>query len=127
MREDPDGTYFDSVSQIGMDSWSKGRVVLLGDAAWCVTLFAGYGAGLALSGADRLGEALERGDLLAALASWEAGLRPEVAKRQALARRGIAQFAPPTRFHVWLSDMVMRSITLPGVRDMVRRSIERAR
>jgi 2-polyprenyl-6-methoxyphenol hydroxylase-like FAD-dependent oxidoreductase len=127
MREDPDGTYFDSVSQIRMDSWSKGRVVLLGDAAWCVTLFAGYGAGLALSGADRLGEVLERGDLPAALASWEAGLRPEVAKRQALARRGIAQFAPPTRFHVWLSDMVMRSITLPGVRNMVRRSIERAR
>lgn len=129
LREDPAGAYFDSVSQIHMDTWSDGRVVLLGDAAWCVTLFAGFGAGLALSGADRLGEALERhgDDLPAALADWEAGLRPEIKKRQALARRGIAQFAPPTRFHVWMSDMMMRSIALPGIRHMVQRSIKNSR
>ncbi|MEU5153891.1 FAD-dependent oxidoreductase [Glycomyces sp. NPDC021274] len=129
LREDPGGVYFDSVSQIRMDSWSDGRVVLLGDAAWCVTLFAGYGAGLALSGADALGEVLERrdADIPAALADWESGLRPEVAKRQALARRGIARFAPPTAFHVWMSDMMMRSITLPGVRQLVQRSIRKSR
>ncbi|MFG3341050.1 FAD-dependent oxidoreductase [Glycomyces sp. NPDC048151] len=126
-RKDPGGAYFDSVSQIRMDAWSSGRVVLLGDAAWCVTLFAGYGAGLALSGADRLGAALEQGDVDAALAGWEAGMRPEVVKRQALARKGIARFAPPTRFHVWMSDAMMRAVTLPGVSGMVRRSIEKAR
>lgn len=127
LREAPDSAYFDSVSQIRMDAWSTGRVVLLGDAAWCVTLFAGYGAGLALAGAHALGEALDADDLPAALAAWEARLRPEVAKRQALARRGIAQFAPPTKFHVWLSDMAMRSITLPGVRRLVQRSISKSR
>jgi 2-polyprenyl-6-methoxyphenol hydroxylase-like FAD-dependent oxidoreductase len=127
LREDPRGAYFDSVSQIRMDSWSEGRVVLLGDAAWCVTLFAGYGAGLALSGADALGDALEHDDLPAALATWEAQLRPEVAKRQALARTGIARFAPPTRFHVWMSDMSMRAIALPGVSRLIQRSIEKAR
>ncbi|MDN3241651.1 FAD-dependent oxidoreductase [Glycomyces tritici] len=127
--EEDSGAYFDSVSQIRMDSWSDGRVVLLGDAAWCVTLFAGYGAGLAIAGADALGEALERhgADVTAALAEWEARLRPEAEKRQALARRGIARFAPPTRFHVWLSDMMMRSITLPGVRQLVERSIRNSR
>ncbi|MFC3493855.1 FAD-dependent oxidoreductase [Glycomyces rhizosphaerae] len=129
LRADPGGAYFDSVSQIQADRWSSGRVVLLGDAAWCVTLFAGYGAGLALSGADKLGEALERhgDDLAAALADWESGLRPEIRKRQALARRGIAQFAPPTKFHVWMGDMAMRAIALPGVRQMVQRSIKNAR
>jgi 2-polyprenyl-6-methoxyphenol hydroxylase-like FAD-dependent oxidoreductase len=127
LREDPRGAYFDSVSQIRMDSWSEGRVVLLGDAAWCVTLFAGYGAGLALSGADALGDALEHDDLPAALATWEARLRPEIAKRQALARTGIARFAPPTRFHVWMSDMSMRAIALPGVSRLIQRSIEKAR
>jgi 2-polyprenyl-6-methoxyphenol hydroxylase-like FAD-dependent oxidoreductase len=127
LREDPDGAYFDSVSQIRIDSWSRGRVVLLGDAAWCVTLFAGYGAGLALSGADALGEALEQDDVAAALAVWEARLRPEVEKRQALARTGIARFAPPTRFHVWMSDMTMRAVTLPGVSGLIRRSIAKAR
>lgn len=127
LREDPGEAYFDSVSQIRMDAWSSGRVVLLGDAAWCVTLFAGYGAGLALAGADELGAALERHEVPQALAEWEAELRPEVAKRQALARRGIVQFAPPTKFHVWLSDMMMRSIALPGIRQLVQRSIENAR
>jgi 2-polyprenyl-6-methoxyphenol hydroxylase-like FAD-dependent oxidoreductase len=127
LREDPASAYFDSVSQIRMDTWSEGRVALLGDAAWCVTLFAGYGAGLALAGADALGEALEHDDLPAALAAWESRLRPEVTKRQALARTGIARFAPPTRFHVWMSDMSMRAIALPGVSRLIQRSIEKAR
>ena len=51
--------YFDTVSQVVLDRWSKGRVVLLGDAAWCVTLFAGYGSSLAVAGADLLGAALD--------------------------------------------------------------------
>ena len=40
--------YFDRISQIAMDTWSRGRVVLIGDSAWCVSLFAGYGASLAV-------------------------------------------------------------------------------
>lgn len=129
LRDEPAGAYFDSVSQIAMDAWSRGRVVLLGDAAWCVTLFAGYGAALAITGADRLGDALERhgGDVPAALADWESRLRPEVAKRQALARRGIVQFAPPTKAHIWMTDMTMRAMRLPGVSRLIQRSIRSAR
>lgn len=127
LERDPADAYFDAVSQVVMPRWSTGRVVLLGDAAWCVTLFAGHGAALALAGADQLGAALERrgDDIPAALAEWEAGLRPEVAKRQALAHRGMRQYAPPSRFHVWLNDAAIRAITLPGVRGLVRRGIER--
>ncbi|MET8360668.1 FAD-dependent oxidoreductase [Micromonospora sp. NPDC005171] len=128
LAKDPASAYFDAVSQVVMPRWSAGRVVLLGDAAWCVTLFAGHGAALALAGADHLGAALRRhdDDLPAALAEWETGLRPEVTKRQALARRGMAQYAPPSRFHVWMSDLTIRAITLPGVSGLVRRGIERA-
>ncbi|MFC3997654.1 FAD-dependent oxidoreductase [Nocardiopsis sediminis] len=128
LRADPAAAYFDSVSQVAMDRWSDGRVVLLGDAAWCVTLFAGYGAALALSGADRLGTALEQhgSDVTAALARWEEGLRPEVRKRQALARRGMAQFTPPTRAHVWASELMIRAVLVPGIRGLVQRSIKRA-
>ncbi|MFD6568436.1 FAD-dependent oxidoreductase [Micromonospora profundi] len=128
LEKDPDNAYFDAVSQVVMPRWSTGRVVLLGDAAWCVTLFAGHGAALALAGADHLGAALRRhgDDLPAALAAWETGLRPEVSKRQALARRGMLQYAPPSRFHVWINDLTMRAITLPGVSNLVRKGIERA-
>ncbi|RLK09685.1 2-polyprenyl-6-methoxyphenol hydroxylase-like FAD-dependent oxidoreductase [Micromonospora sp. M71_S20] len=127
LEPDPSGVFFDRVSQVDMPRWSTGRTVLLGDAAWCVTLFAGHGAALALAGADRLGTALQRhgDDVSSALAEWETGLRPEVVKRQALARRGMYQYAPPSRFHVWMNDVTIRAITLPGVRGLIRRGIER--
>ena len=41
--------YYDRVSQIRMDGSSKGRVMLIGDAAACVSLLAGEGAGLAMT------------------------------------------------------------------------------
>ncbi|MEV0354679.1 FAD-dependent oxidoreductase [Nocardia sp. NPDC050697] len=128
LETDQGGGYFDSVTQVVTDRWSEGRIVLLGDAAWCVTVFAGYGAALALDGADRLGTALttHRGDITAALAAWETALRPEVRKRQALARRGISRFAPPTRAHVVLSELMFRAIALPGIRGLVQRAIYRA-
>ncbi|GLY70989.1 FAD-dependent oxidoreductase [Amycolatopsis taiwanensis] len=128
LAADPAGAYFDSVSQIVTDRWSQGRVVLLGDAAWCVTLFAGYGAALALAGADQLGAALEENghDVPTALARWETLLRPEIRKRQALARKGTSQFAPPTKAHAWARDLAIRATLLPGIRTLVARSIQRA-
>ncbi|NIH77506.1 FAD-dependent oxidoreductase [Amycolatopsis viridis] len=123
----PETAYFDSVSQVVMDEWHRGRVVLLGDAAWCVSLFAGYGAALALAGADQLGTALGEhpGDVAAALAQWEAQLRPEIRTRQALARKGTSQYAPPSRAHVWARDLMIRAIQLPGIRGLVQRSVRR--
>jgi 2-polyprenyl-6-methoxyphenol hydroxylase-like FAD-dependent oxidoreductase len=47
-----ESVYFDSATQVRADHWSRRRVVLLGDAAWCRTLFAAAGASLALTGAD---------------------------------------------------------------------------
>lgn len=124
LETNPAAAYFDSVSQIRMDRWSTRRVVLVGDAAWCVSLFAGYGAALALSGADRLGAALEEhpGDFRTAFAGWEDQLRPEVRHRQASARRGMSQYAPPTRAHIFLQDLMMRAIQLPGMRNLTRRA-----
>ncbi|TDC40978.1 FAD-dependent oxidoreductase, partial [Micromonospora sp. KC213] len=115
LAQNPAAAYFDAVSQVIMSRWSTGRTVLLGDAAWCVTLFAGHGAALALAGADQLGAALQRhgDDVCSALLDWEAGLRPEVTRRQAHARRGMLQYAPPSRFHVWLGDLAIRALTLP--------------
>jgi 2-polyprenyl-6-methoxyphenol hydroxylase-like FAD-dependent oxidoreductase len=127
LENDPGAAYFDGVSQVVMPRWSTGRIALVGDAAWCVSLFAGHGAALALAGADRLGAALRRhdGDVEEALPEWEAGLRPEAGKRRALARRGMLQYVPPSRFHVWMNDLTIRAITLPGVRGLVRRGLER--
>jgi 2-polyprenyl-6-methoxyphenol hydroxylase-like FAD-dependent oxidoreductase len=57
--EASDSIYFDRISQIVLDRWSERRVVLIGDAAWCVSLFAGYGSSLAVGGAALLGDLLD--------------------------------------------------------------------
>lgn len=69
--------YFDTLSQVHMDSWSTGRVVLLGDAAWCAGP-GGSGTGMAMMGANVLaGElAAANGDHAAAFAAYEKLLRP---------------------------------------------------
>ncbi|WP_433519399.1 FAD-dependent monooxygenase [Nonomuraea sp. CA-143628] len=122
-----ESVYFDTISQMVLDRWSRGRVVLLGDAAWCVTLFAGYGSSLAVGGADLLGTALQDnpGDIHAALTAWEAGLRPEVDKKQKLGRRVKGVYAPANPFVLWLSQVPLRLAALPPVRRyMARRYIK---
>jgi 2-polyprenyl-6-methoxyphenol hydroxylase-like FAD-dependent oxidoreductase len=80
---DPD-FYFDACAQVQMTSWSAGRVVLTGDAAWCPSPVAGAGASLALVGAYSLaGElAAAGGDYSSAFSRYDAALRPLVAARQ---------------------------------------------
>ncbi|OBJ04601.1 hypothetical protein A5660_18345 [Mycobacterium alsense] len=62
MRTAPD-FYFDEMSQIKMDRWSKGRVALVGDAGYCCSPLSGQGTSVALLGAYVLaGELAAAGD-----------------------------------------------------------------
>ncbi len=54
--------YFDNVSQIRMNRWSQGRIALVGDAAFCVSLLAGQGSALAMVSAYVLAGELSRAD-----------------------------------------------------------------
>jgi 2-polyprenyl-6-methoxyphenol hydroxylase-like FAD-dependent oxidoreductase len=67
-----------------MESWSRGRVALAGDAAYCPTPFTGQGTSLALIGAFVLARELTRTpkDHAAAFARCEARMRPFVCKNQ---------------------------------------------
>jgi 2-polyprenyl-6-methoxyphenol hydroxylase-like FAD-dependent oxidoreductase len=83
---DPD-FYFDALSQVQMDSWTAGRVALVGDAAWCASPASGAGAELALVGAYRLaGElAAAAGDHRLAFPRYQDSLRDLVRKKQQIA------------------------------------------
>jgi 2-polyprenyl-6-methoxyphenol hydroxylase-like FAD-dependent oxidoreductase len=124
--DDSESVYFDSVCQAIVDRWIDGRVALVGDAAWCVSLFGGYGASLAVAGADQLGAELERrpDDIPAALYAWEASLRPDVERRQQMGRRNTAAHAPTSRFQIHVRNLVLRLISLPPVRNMVARRFQ---
>jgi 2-polyprenyl-6-methoxyphenol hydroxylase-like FAD-dependent oxidoreductase len=80
---DPD-FYFDALSQVHMDSWSTGRVALVGDAAWCASPASGAGAELALLGAYRLAEELAAAsaDHQVAFCRYEASQRAAVREKQ---------------------------------------------
>lgn len=67
MKSAPD-FYFDEMSQIVMDGWSKGRVALVGDAAYCCSPLSGQGTSVALLGAYILA-----GELAAAGADYQRG------------------------------------------------------
>ncbi|MFI6173170.1 FAD-dependent monooxygenase [Nocardia sp. NPDC051052] len=90
--------YFTPISQVQMDRWSAGRVVLLGDACACASPLSGRGTSQALIGAYLLaGElATAAGDYEAAFASYENQLREYVKTNQAGAVEVVGmQFAEP--------------------------------
>lgn len=90
MEESPD-FYFDTMAQIHMPSWSKGRVTLVGDAAYSATPLSGQGTSIAIAGAYVLaGELLEaQGNPAIAFARYEEILRPFIEKNQKLAEMSL--------------------------------------
>ncbi|MFC4121592.1 FAD-dependent monooxygenase [Nonomuraea zeae] len=108
---------FDSVQQVKMPRWHRGRVVLIGDSAWCVTLYAGMGASSGIAGGELLGTMLERhpGDLPGALRAWEARMRPFIDVQQDSALTGRRMFTPQDRRELLLRAGMMRLMRVPGV------------
>ncbi len=102
MRESPD-FYFDTMAQIHMPHWSKGRVTLVGDAAYSATPMSGQGTSIAIVGAYILaGELLEaRGDYRTAFSCYEKLMRPFANKNQALAKMS-ANIMKSSSYSIWL-------------------------
>jgi 2-polyprenyl-6-methoxyphenol hydroxylase-like FAD-dependent oxidoreductase len=113
--------YFDRVSQITMDAWSKGRVGLIGDAAACVSLLAGEGTGLALTEAYVLAGELKRSgnDYGQALRRYEHRLRPLIESKQKAARNFAASFAPRSTLGLWVRNQATKLMTIPMVADLL--------
>ena len=97
--ERADNFYFDKLCQIRMPSWSKGRVVLVGDAAYCPSPAAGMGGSLAIDGAAALWEAMSTaaGDYELAFRKYDEAFRPTIDEVQADAVRvGVETLVPRT-------------------------------
>lgn len=106
---DADRLYFDSLSQIKMDTVSRGRITLLGDAGYGATM-GGLGTGLAAISAYVLAGELARadGDHRLAFARYEDKIRDYARGCQKVADRAGPFLAPRTRRGIWLRDFAHR-------------------
>ncbi len=116
-----DELYFDRVSQIRMGSWSRGRIALIGDAAFCVSLLAGQGSALAMTSAYVLAGELARaeGRYEEAFSAYESRLRSYIGAKQRGAQRFAAAFAPRTPWGLWFRNQIVRAFSLPGAARLV--------
>ena len=107
--------YFDRVSQIQLDRWSRGRVALVGDAAFCPSLLAGQGAALAMTASYVLAGELVRhgGDHADGFQSYERLLRPFIQRKQNAAKGFARAFAPRTRLGILFRNAVVRAAAAP--------------
>lgn len=104
-----DDLYVDAVSRIRLDTWTRGRVVVLGDAASCTSLL-GEGSSMAIVGAATLAQALtaQPSDPTAALQRYERVHRPRVLRHQRGAATTSHVLVPATRAGVTARNMIVR-------------------
>ena len=109
--------YFDTVSQIRMPGWSRGRIALVGDAAFCVSLLAGQGSALAIISSYVLAGELVKaaGRHEEAFRQYEILLRAFIETRQRGAERFAGAFAPKTRWGLWCRNQVINALAIPGL------------
>ena len=118
--------YFDSVTQLRLDGWSRGRVALVGDAGYCPGPAVGGSTSMAVVGAFTLaGElALTRGDHSAAYPAYERALGDYVRASRGFAVTMANRLVPRTRAQLWALTAGTRLLTAvppPLVRAVTRR------
>ncbi|WP_318210752.1 FAD-dependent monooxygenase [Streptomyces sp. SJL17-1] len=122
---DADDLYFDSIALIEMDRWSKGRVVLLGDAAHCSSPASGQGTGLALTGAYVLAGELARagGDHRVAFERYEAHMRPGVERNQKMAEGFVKEMAVGSKWKIKLRMLMVRTLPKTPWKNLIAKKI----
>ena len=104
--------YFDELVQVKLPCWSKGRVSLLGDAAWAPTPFTGQGNQLAIIGAWVLAQEMSKDRTPTAFQAYERRLRKYVQECQDIPLGG---HAPKLLCPESSAGILMVRIVLMGV------------
>jgi 2-polyprenyl-6-methoxyphenol hydroxylase-like FAD-dependent oxidoreductase len=95
--------YFDSITQLQLDTWSRGRVTLVGDAGYCPGPAVGGSTSIAVLGAYVLAGELAQanGDCARAFAAYEQQMADPVRRSRALARTMAKSLVPSSAAGVW--------------------------
>ncbi|HTQ22754.1 FAD-dependent monooxygenase [Mycobacterium sp.] len=109
-----DEMYYDQVAQTVMPNWSRGRVTLLGDACYAVSLIAGQGASLGMAGAYVLADQLASAPTVdEALAGYERLWRPVAEEKQEVGRSAAHWFLPASTWQLLMRHVMLRAARLP--------------
>jgi 2-polyprenyl-6-methoxyphenol hydroxylase-like FAD-dependent oxidoreductase len=113
--------YFDRVSQIRMDRWWKGRVALVGDAAFAPSLLAGQGSALAMTAAYVLaGEvAAANGRPEHAFNRYQHVLDTFIRGKFRAAEQFAGSFAPKTRLGIFLRNQITKAFRIRQIARLV--------
>jgi 2-polyprenyl-6-methoxyphenol hydroxylase-like FAD-dependent oxidoreductase len=114
--------YCDLTCQVRLETLSRGRVVLVGDAAYCPSPLSGQGTSLALAGTYVLATELARVSAPhVALRRYDELLLPFSRRNQEIALEIGRGFAPETPFQVRLRRAAMKLLPyLPGSQLMMK-------
>lgn len=109
--------YFDVVSQIQMNCWSKNRVTLAGDTCDCPSLLSGQGSTLAMVAAYILAGELKEanGNHKIAFAQYEKIFKPFIEEKQRIAQSFAKSFVPKSNWGIWMRNLVVKLMFLPFV------------
>lgn len=119
---DTDELYVDYLTQVFAPNYSSGRVVLLGDAAWCATPVSGLGTTLALTGAFVLaGELARHNTVDSALRGYQERMTAFVDGARNLPPGGPRLLHPMTRAGLTTLRTIMRIAGSPVVQALAAR------
>jgi 2-polyprenyl-6-methoxyphenol hydroxylase-like FAD-dependent oxidoreductase len=106
--------YFDSITQLELTSWSRGRVTLVGDAGYCPGPAVGGSTSLAVLGAYVLAGELDRasGDYAAAFVAYERVMADPVLRSRAFARTVAKSLIPGSELGVLALIGLAQTISL---------------
>lgn len=119
-RPDESPIYMDPLIQIELPSWHKRRVVVLGDAAHCLTLLSGQGASAAFSDASRLSLALAEHEPEDAFRIYENAMRPIITELQPTTRRIARWYVPRSPLRHAARDAMLRYLPESAFRALFR-------
>ncbi|KFY25419.1 hypothetical protein V493_04672 [Pseudogymnoascus sp. VKM F-4281 (FW-2241)] len=107
--------YYDQVSQIELDKWSKGPVVLLGDACQAVSLMAGQGASMAMGSAWVLADELSKtsGNPAEAAEKYHLRLQSEIKEIQRTGRTSARWLVPTASWQLLVRRIVFAITSFP--------------
>ncbi len=114
--------YFDSVSQIHMDTWAKGRVALVGDAAYGPSPASGQGTSLAIVGAYILAGELHNtsGDYAKAFANYKEEMRIFAQKNQKFGQIVAKMLVDSSKAKPWMINLMLH---VPGLMRFVSKRV----